>query len=100
MILETYDKQPYDDKDYDVDYTDWLVSGDEVASATATVECTTTPADEELEAYQVDTSGSGVKVWVRGGTDGESYKVTIRTETSNNPARKDECELVFNVKNT
>lgn len=102
MILETFEKQPWDEKDYDVFYTDWMVEGDELASATATVECVTTPDEDpiSLEAFEVDVSSSIVKVWLRGGTAGERYKVTLRVQTTNDPPRKDESEFIVSVKDT
>jgi hypothetical protein len=57
MNLETWEKQPWDEKDYDIDFTDWLTQGDELASATATAVCTTGD-DDSLEPFQVDVSAS------------------------------------------
>lgn len=101
-VLETYEKQPNDDKDYDIDYLEWLPEGDTLLSATYVVTCLTDGSPYDLLVNHVDVSSSRIKVWVSGGVDGQKYKVTILAETANAVPRprKDECELIFIVKDT
>lgn len=97
MILNTYEKQPAEVKDYDVDYTPWLLPmGDVLLSVDAAVTCITDPDDTSLECFNVLHTSREAKFWIRGGTDGYRYKVEILAGTAG--GRLDESELIFNVK--
>lgn len=101
MILGKRDKQPAERKDYPIDFSDWLAEisgGDTISIATAVVACTSTPANTAMTIYQVVVSPSGVSVWLEGGTDGETYKVTVTATTAG--ARIDESEITVRVKDT
>lgn len=101
MILETFDKQPHERKDYDVDFIDWLPQGDTLAGCTATVANISGGTDTSLTVERIDVSDSRVKLWVSGGIDKQRYKVTLLSETTNLPlSRIDESEVVFNIKDT
>lgn len=102
-ILATYHKQPFDVKDYDIDYSDWLngvTPADTIASATASVICLTLPTDTSMVVNSVTVSPTKVKFMVAGGTDGQTYKLTSRVTTTgvDGFVRKDESELRFVVK--
>lgn len=98
MILETYEKQPAEIKDYDVDFTPWLLPmGDTLTNVDVEVTCITDPDDETLECFEVQHTAREVKLWIRGGTDGNRYKVEILAGTAG--GRLDESELIFIVKN-
>lgn len=104
MILERLRKQPWDLKDYDIDYTPWLEPmGDSLYDYNVFITCLTNPDDTELKFYDRTPSGkfSGVtasklKIWLGGGTDMERYKVTLQVMTTG--GRKDEAELIIRVK--
>lgn len=97
MILETYTKQPAEYKDYDVDYSAWLSNpADTLFDIEVTVECVSTPGDTELTINHVDMTQQVAKLWVRGGTGGEKYKVTINATTTG--GRIDQSELTFKIK--
>jgi len=107
MILATYEKQPWEVKDYDVDFSAWLSEiEDELSGVTGTVSVMTvegvTPEESAtLEVDDVEITATTAKVWVSGGTDGQKYKVTLRATTQGlgaSYARQDESELVFKVK--
>lgn len=96
MILQRYEKQPAEVKDYDVDYTAWLSpQADTIAAATAVAVCTS-GTDATLEIDSIAFTEDTVKVWISGGTSGETYKVTITVTTAG--GRVDESELVFKVR--
>lgn len=78
MILGTYRKQPRDERDVDIDCADWLaeLGGDTLFSAVAEVD------DPSLTVDSPVVLPSTVKVWVRGGTSGAFYKVTVVVETT------------------
>lgn len=96
MILERYEKQPWERKDYDQSFQDWLNGGDMLDEVTASVECLSDPADTALLVDKIEFTADQVKLWIAGGTDGQRYKVTVRVTTQFN--RKDEYELIFKVK--
>lgn len=89
MIIGRPVKQPIDVQDYDVDYSEWLPLGDTLDSATVTA-----PAGITIDSYFV--ASPIVKVWVSGGTAGQSYKLQIVGTT--NYGRVKETELVIRVK--
>lgn len=92
MILGTYRKQPADERDVDIDCVEWLaeMGGDSLFSAAATVDGSGLIVDTPI--VLTDT----VKVWVRGGTDGSTYKVTVVIETTG--GRIKEVEFKVRVK--
>lgn len=76
MSVPTAEKTPVDVLDYDIDFTRWLPAGDEIASATATIEGTGTLAVDSIE-WSLDS----VKVWLSGGADGTSFTVSVVATT-------------------
>lgn len=97
MILETFEKQPAEIKDYDVDYSPWLLPmADTLADVTASVTNVDDPDDVSLECFLVLHTTMTSKFWMRGGVDGERYKLTIQALTAG--GRLDESELIFTVR--
>ena len=76
-MLGTLTKQPADYLDYDVNFEEWLTDDDTIASAGATVE----PAGE-LTIGDVLISSPIVKLWLSGGLDGKTYKITLTATTA------------------
>lgn len=87
MILGIFTKQPTEVLDYDIDYTSALDSGDTIAAQTVTADTGIT----------VDTSlivgGVKVKIWLSGGTTGNTYKVTATITTAGGRVRQDEIKI-------
>jgi hypothetical protein len=97
MILEKYEKQPAEVKDYDIDYSEWLAPmGDALQDVTTAITCVTDPTDTALVCNAVFTSPTQAKFWMAGGTDGQRYKLTAQATTQG--GRLDESELIFTVK--
>ena len=100
MILATYEKQPSEEKDYDIDYSQWLLpmgdSLDEIEGVS--VECITDPTDTSLVYMEALTAltATTCKLWVSGGTAGFRYKVTVQVRTVGR--RLDESELIFKIR--
>lgn len=65
--MKTFRKQPKDHLDYDVYLGDWLAPGDEVVDIDVT-------APDGIELTQVGIEPDRVKLWVKGGQAGKSYK--------------------------
>lgn len=87
MNIGSFLKQPVEVKDYDVDYSQWLTTGDNVQSATISV----TPTGLQVDSVVIN--DPRVKIWLSGGTDGVSYKVTVTTTTADGRVKQDEFKL-------
>ena len=89
-ILETFQKQPADVQDYDIDFTKWLAGfSDTGMSLVVQVDTGITLTSQEF--------ANGVaKVWLSGGSSGTSYKVTARLSTVG--GRVKEVEIRIKVK--
>ena len=88
-ILAKFEKQPADVQDFDIDFNDWLTGlGDTGLSATVTGDAGIT--------FTYNLASGVVKVWVIGGTDGVTYKVTATLTT--NGARVKQAEIKVKVK--
>lgn len=97
MILATFEKQPAEYKDYDIDYSPWLLSmDDELDDVEVRVDPLTDPTDTTLECDNFAFTSVTGKFWVRGGTAGNRYKLTVLATTLG--GRIDESELVFRIK--
>lgn len=86
--MKTFQKQPRDHLDYDIDLSDWLESDDRIQA----VEMIDIP--EGVTVSPIGHSENRVKVWVKGGTSGESYKVTVLVHTN---SRVKEVEFLIVV---
>jgi hypothetical protein len=75
--MNLFQKQPADQLDYDLEFSDWLTSGDTINGATAVSDVPT-----ELIIQSVSVSGQIVKVWISGGVTGSTYKVTATVTTA------------------
>jgi hypothetical protein len=90
--MKTFDKQPSERLDYDFDFTDFLAQrgGDTISQASIV----------SAPGINVDTSliveGRYVKMFVSGGTAGQTYKATCLAETVG--GRIAELEMQIRVK--
>ena len=87
MNLGNFVKQPVDVLDYDIDYSEWLTANDNVASAVASV----SPAG--LTVQSIFINDPRVKIWLSGGTNGVTYKVTVNTTTADGRLKQDEFKV-------
>lgn len=87
-VVGTFKKQPVEVLDYDIDFTTFLDGIDTLLSAIATVEPT-----GSLTIDSVSANGDRVKVWLSGGTDGLSYKVTVTATTTDGRVKQDEFKV-------
>lgn len=75
--MNLFQKQPADQLDYDLDFSEWLADGDTITGVTAVSDV---PA--ELVILSALVADQTVKIWVSGGLDGSTYKVTATVSTS------------------
>lgn len=89
-ILEKWTKQPGETLDFDISFADWLTArADTIVSHTVTVDAGLT--------RELSTAIDGVvKVWLSGGTDGQTYKVTVTVTTVG--GRVKAAEIAIKVK--
>lgn len=87
MILATYTKQPADVLDYDVEYSDFMGGIDALSSKTVTA----TPTGINVDSSSI--VGTRVKVWLSGGTNGVTYKITVTATTSDGRVKQDEFKV-------
>lgn len=92
-VIATFEKQPADILDYDIDYAQWLPDNDTVDSVSVSV----TPVGElVVDAALVINDGTRVKLWVQGGVTGKTYKVEVTATTTLSRVKQDEVR--FRVK--
>lgn len=77
-------KRPGDRLDFAVDFFRWLQDGDRIVSASATLDGSTATIDDTQH------SDTAVKVWILGGTIGETAAVGVTITTEQGRTRQ-EC---------
>lgn len=75
--MNIFRKQPGETLDYDVEFEDWIPSGDNIVSEVTTVEPGLTKVSTAINVVL-----HSVKVMVSGGTDGVTYRITTRITTA------------------
>lgn len=96
MILAAYEKQPVERKDYDIDYSQWLIPAEDLIGEVVATVTSETEAVPTLEVDLIQHTVYVAKLWVSGGTVNTRYKVTVQLTTVG--LRVDESELIFTVK--
>lgn len=89
-ILAKFEKQPADRQDFDIDFADYL-AGLSDTGLSAVVE-----AEPGIDLVLHSLIGNTVKVWLAGGVDGSSYKVSVTLTTVG--GRIKQVEFVVKVK--
>jgi hypothetical protein len=96
MILAKYEKQPAEVKDYDIDYSDWLIPAEDTIDTITTTVTSETQATPTLEVDYTQNTITVAKLWISGGTVGTQYKITVLMTSEG--GRIDESELIFSIK--
>ena len=95
-ILAKYTKQPADVQDYDIDFqTEFLTGLTDTAPGPSGIEVL---VDAGITLDNFSIKDGLAKVWVSGGTDGMSYKVTVTLTTA--AGRVKQVEIAIKVKET
>lgn len=86
-VLGRFTKQPADVLDYDFDYSDWLTDrGDTISTFTVT-------ADAGITIGTTVHLSGVVKVFLSGGVDGGSYKITVTAVTTGGRTKQAEIQV-------
>ena len=93
MLLGTFNKQPADRYDYDVDYKEWLTERDNVASSVIMVMPDDSAEVDGLKVETVVVMDPIVKFWLSGGKNGVTYKITLTTSTGDGRIKQDEIKI-------
>lgn len=83
MVLGDIRKQPADVLDYDIDFSKWIISGDNIEHINVDItrnDGSVITADD-LAVKAVFNNDPVIKVWLEKGVDGEAYKVEITITT-------------------
>lgn len=86
--MNVFQKQPADQLDYDLIFEDWLTDNDVITGAIAV---SSVPA--ELIVQSVGYTNQIVKVWLAGGVNGETYKVTATITTALGRIKELDCKV-------
>lgn len=90
-------KQPVERVDYDIDYSEWLTVNDNVESVVVTVfpdESVMIPIpDSRLNIPTVVVIDPVIKLWIEGGRNGVTYKVSLTMTTADGRIKQDEFKL-------
>ncbi|MBQ7625914.1 MAG: hypothetical protein IJS87_02475 [Rhodocyclaceae bacterium] len=87
MNLGKFNQQPDEVLDYDILYKDWLDKGDEIQAARVSVE------PQGMMVHAVFVHPDRVKLWLAGGDDGASYKLTVTVDTKDGRVKQDEFKM-------
>ena len=91
MIVATFQKQNFDEQDYDIDFNPYLSNvGDSIATLAVTAQDGITLGSGDKAASH---NQGVVKFWISGGTSGTRYKITIQITTAD--TRKLEHEVII-----
>lgn len=93
MLLGTFNKQPSEVYDYDFDYSEWLTTKDNVASCVVKVFPDDGADPQGLQIETVTVMDPIVKIWVSGGVDRTTYKITLTTTTEDGRIKEDEIKI-------
>lgn len=89
-ILGRFVKQSGETLDYDVDFTDWFEDRDDTPSSQTVV------AETGITKVSSALTGNVVRTILSGGTNGETYQITVQLTTSSGIVR--EVDFLVRVK--
>ena len=92
-VLATFLKQPADEQDYDVSFVDWLAALSDSAPGPLGLSVT---CEAGIALGDTELLNGVAKVWLSGGLDGATYKVSVTLQTLN--GRTKQVEIKVKVK--
>lgn len=87
MIIGNFTKQPADELDYDVDCSRWLIANDTISTVVISID------GAGLVNPSTLISSNRFKVWLSGGMNGTSYKVTATITTDGGRVKQVEFKV-------
>jgi len=97
MAIAKYVKATGDRKRYQIDYTDWLDTGEQVSGVNFIIESNVAAPVLVIDSIQVLPTGLGVQYYVSGGVTGVTYRVLADLSTTIGPQVKRD-ELFFTIR--
>jgi hypothetical protein len=88
MAIAKYVKATGDRKRYQIDYTDWLDTGEQVSAVVFTIEDNAASPVLVIDGIQILPSGLGVQYYINGGVTGVTYRVLADLSTTIGPQQK------------
>ena len=100
-LIDKFIKQPNEVKKHQIDYSDWLATGETLSSVTTNVEIVNAASGDVGEPTMTISTPLVVddvyfQYYVNGGTDGKTYKVTFLADTSDSQTVESEIEFKVN----
>lgn len=95
-VLAKYVKQPNERKRYQINYVNWLDTGEAVSNVVFSVDKVTTPP-LVVDGVMNTPDGMGVQYYVSGGVNTVQYVVTATLSTNQGPQVKED-EIYFSVR--
>jgi hypothetical protein len=92
--LGKYLKTPSEHKRYQIDYTDWLDTGEAVQGVVFAITNNTTGNPLVIDGIQVLPSQLGVQYYIGGGDDGATYEITATLTTTTGPQVREDAIIV------
>ena len=98
MSLGTFNKQPAETLDYDIDFSQILDDGDLLASigdpaTPLPLSVVSAPVGLSLGPTFVIGDGKVIKQWLSGGTNRQRYKITLTVTTNSGRVKQVEFEV-------
>lgn len=96
MKLAKFVKAPVERKRYQIDYSDWLDTGELVQSIVFTVSPSTGTQPLVVDAYLIGTPATSVAFFANLGDDGVTYTVNVVMTTDGGQTKED--QILFSVR--
>lgn len=91
-IIARFEQQPYEQKRYRVDFRDHLADGETILTPSFIISPVTVPPLEVVN-LAIAPEANQLVMFFTGGVDGTTYRVTMRTVTSDTQKLEDEIEV-------
>lgn len=91
-IIARFEQQPYEQKRYRVDFRDHLAAGETILTPSFIISPVTVPPLEVVN-LAIAPEANQLVMFFTGGVDGTTYRVTMRTVTSDTQKLEDEIEV-------
>ena len=98
MAIAKYIKAAGDRKRYQIDYTDWLDTGELVSNVVFTIDDNLVAPALVVDNVAVLPTGLGVQYYVSGGIDGVTYRIVAALTTNTSPSQIKTDEILVTIR--